>query len=207
MFGISRNVLLHFLLIFSPASLAASSVLILLSEVEATAQSFYNVTITGDVLQRSFTRTGVVAICPTLIQNGSQNGSNIVDIALISGNPAGIPEPGAIWFSTNSGLVGGRARLDMAFVAYNNSTRTIDIRPDGQIAATGTNLFTASSGVVATPFTINNGQMLLQFDPTFRQINGQISVVGAGFTFSPLNQYNATISGSYAGAISCPIPQ
>lgn len=175
---------------------------------EAHSQSFYRGTLRGNVLQRPFLRRALVIVCPRITGATTQNGLNPLDVVLVSGNPAVTPELGAIQFTTNTALLGGAARLDMAFVGYNRTgQRIMNIFPDGRIAATGLNTFTALPGFTRTRYRIYRGQVAFQFTPNFRGLRGRINLLGAGVTFSPGNQYNAIFNGTYGGRFNaCPRP-
>jgi len=158
----------------------------------------YNVVISGTVLQRSFTRQGQLQIASTVDRIGTQNGINPNDIFLVSGNPGGTPDVGAIWYMTNSAFINPRgALIDTSFVSFNPSNRIFTIRPDSRVAGIGVNLFTASSSFIsATPFQIYDGSLQVQVSGDLKTVNGVINVVGRGYTFSSQNQYIASFRGT-----------
>jgi hypothetical protein len=153
----------------------------------------YNVTISGAAGGRSFERTGTVRVLGTVASVGTTNGVNPVDVCLVSGFPAAQPEPGAIWYGSNSACVpwASAAHLDLGYVTVDGATVTVE--PDARIAATGGNNYTAYGGLAACPYFPVSGRMSVTFrdDGT---VTGSIDVVGYGAGCGNTN-YQARING------------
>ena len=160
---------------------------------------YYNITLQGTVLGRPFARQGLLVFTTPIIgATGTTNGANPLDVAFVSGNPATSPEIGAIQFSTNTLLLGGRAALDMAYVS---STRTcVSINPDPSLSATGLNVFNALSGLTADAYQIFSGTIQICSQDGFQTISGTIDILGTGALFHSNSPYRATVSGSFAGS-------
>lgn len=176
--------------VFSPAQATTPK-----ASASAAARSFlrYQVTITGSAGGRAFTRTGTLTVTSTITNVGTTNGVNPLDVVLTSGTPVTSPQTGAIQYATNTYLLGGSAQLDMSYVSYNQSTRTISIQPDGRLAATGLNCFNVANGLTASLYLVNSGQMNVTLSSNGQRVTGTINFVG--YAFGPGLPYQATISG------------
>ncbi|NUR29863.1 MAG: hypothetical protein HOV83_29105 [Catenulispora sp.] len=158
------------------------------------AQGQYVVTLSGVVGGNAFQRTAIVLIHSTVTTVGTTNGVNPVDVCLISGNPGGVPETGAIWNSSNSACDPGAssAALDMAFVTVDGTTVTV--KPDVRMAAAGANVFTARPGITACPYFPYSGAMTVTTGPG-GTLTGAIDVVGYSSADCQGAEYQAQISG------------
>lgn len=165
------------------------------SETEAasrTPSGSYDVTLSGSVSGTSFRRSATLRIVETISSTGTTNDVNPVDVCLVSGNPAGQPQPGAIWFGSNSGCApgAGAAHLDLATVDVDGDTVTVE--PVENMAATGGNVFTSSSSITACPFFPVSGRLRVTAGGS---VSGRIEVTGYGGAFCGKTVYEATISG------------
>ncbi|MEU5258261.1 hypothetical protein [Amycolatopsis sp. NPDC021455] len=162
------------------------------TEAPRTPSGSYDVTISGSVSGTSFRRSATLRIVETISSTGTTNDVNPVDVCLVSGNPAGRPQPGAIWFGSNSGCVpgAGAAHLDLATVEVDGDTVTVE--PVENMAATGGNVFTSSSSIAACPFFPVSGRLRVTAGGG---VSGSIEVTGYGGAFCGNTVYNATISG------------
>ncbi|MEH2316221.1 hypothetical protein [Nostoc sp.] len=163
--------------------------------VSTASAALYNVVISGNVIGYPFQRTGQLFTANT-VTNVTQNDINPIEVAISSGNPFSAPDTGAIWFATNNTFLDSSSTLDLAYVNFstdNVNTSITTIYPDQRIAATGSNIFTAITGITATPYTIYGGEIQLQFYNNFNNVSGTINVVGKGVAFG--NMYQANISG------------
>ncbi|MFD2419689.1 hypothetical protein [Amycolatopsis pigmentata] len=120
---------------------------------------------------------------------------NATDVCLISGFPAGQPDVGAIWLSSNSGCDpdASAADIDLAFVTVD--ANTITIKPDERVAATGGNNFTSSSDYIwACLFNPVAGQLRVTIGDG-GGVRGSVDVTGYGGASCGNSDYHATISG------------
>ncbi len=155
----------------------------------------YDIQLQGAVNGLPFTRSGGMAIGPTVTQ-ATTNGVNPIDLCLASGSPFITPERGAIWFATNSVCANANgALLDLAFVAANRAAGTTTIRPDPALSATGVNGFNGSSGYTAAIWQIFDGTMTLRFQGQGQTVTGTLDLLGTGAIFHSENTYKATLSG------------
>jgi hypothetical protein len=115
----------------------------------------------GEVQGQPFQRQAFIYLTTPLSAAGTTNGVNPFEVAIISGNPPATPEPGVIWFTTNSALLGGMAALDLAYVSYDPTQALILLQPDPNLSATGLNVFTAFAGVTADIYQIFSGSIYL----------------------------------------------
>src|SRR5262249_5793409 len=115
-------------------------------------------------------------------------------VCLISGNPGGVPEVGAIWNSSNSACDphATSAALDMGFVTVNGSTVTL--QPDERMAATGANVFTSQPGIAAFPYFPVSGAMTVTAN-TDGTLTGTIDIVGYSGAIDGSARYQAQING------------
>ncbi len=160
----------------------------------------YEVTISGSVSGRPFTRTGYVVLSPS-ITNVTTNGINPLDVWLTSGNPLAAPEVGAISFATNNLYLGSLSRVDLAYVSYDGASRTITVQPDPNYAGLGANVFNNSSGLLGGIYQIYAGTMQLQLSEDARAITGSIGVVGKGAYYYTQVPYQGTITGRFVGTV------
>lgn len=162
--------------------------------------SVYNVIIQGQALDISFQREGQLLITQVPIgPAGTQNGINPFEVFLISGNPGGSPESGAIWFMTNNAFLGSDSQIDLAFTTFDPETQIITVQPDPNLSAVGANVFNARSGLLANAYQIFDGAMQIQSQDNWQTITGQINILGTGAIFHSNSPYTAVISGTYAG--------
>jgi hypothetical protein len=161
--------------------------------------NYYNITLQGIVLGRSFARQGVLAFTTPLIGSaGTTNGPNPFEVAIVSGNPPVTPETGAIQFTTNTLLLGGKAAIDMAYVSVANNCAVV--RPDPNLSAVGLNVFNALSGLTADMYQIFSGTIQICSNDNFQTITGSINVLGTGAIFHSNTPYQARLSGRFAGS-------
>ncbi|WP_214108162.1 hypothetical protein [Acrocarpospora catenulata] len=159
------------------------------------ARGTYTVTMSGIAGWTEFRREGTVYIVDTVAEVGTTNGVNPVDVCLVSGMPAALPEVGAIWFGSNSGCIPGTsaADFDMTYVELNGSTVTV--QPDDRMAATLANGFTVTNDFIgAFIFAPVSGQMTLttESDGT---LTGTIDIKGYPGQGTGTAVYQAQISG------------
>jgi hypothetical protein len=162
--------------------------------------SIYNVVIQGQALDIPFQRQGMLLITQVPIgTEGTQNGVNPFEVFLISGNPGGAPESGAIWFMTNNAFLGGDSQIDLAYTTFDPETQIIAVQPDPNLSAVGANVFNARSGLLANAYQIFDGTMQIQSPDNWQTIAGQLNLLGTGAIFHSNSPYIAEISGTYAG--------
>jgi hypothetical protein len=155
----------------------------------------YDVQLQGNVNGVPFSRTGGMAVGPT-VTAATSNGVNPIDLCLGSGSPFITPELGAIWFSTNTVCVNSSgARLDMAFVSADPQAGVVTIRPDPNTSATGANGFSQSSGLTGAVWQIFDGAMTVSFQGNGETVTGTIDFLGTGAIFHSQNRYTATLTG------------
>jgi hypothetical protein len=162
--------------------------------------SIYNVVIQGQALDIRFQRQGILLITQVPIgAAGTQNGVNPFEVFLISGNPGGAPESGAIWFMTNNAFLGSDSQIDLAYTTFDPETQIITMQPDPNLSAVGANIFNARSGLLANAYQIFDGTMQIQSRDNWQTIAGQVNLLGTGAIFHSSSPYIAEISGTYAG--------
>jgi hypothetical protein len=162
--------------------------------------SIYNVIIQGQALDIPFQREGTLIITQVPIgTEGTQNGVNPFEVFLISGNPGGAPESGAIWFMTNNAFLGSNSQIDLAYTTFDPETQIITVQPDPNLSAVGANVFNARSGFLANAYQIFDGAMQIQSLDNWQTITGQVNILGTGAIFHSNSPYIAEISGTYAG--------
>jgi hypothetical protein len=162
--------------------------------------SIYNVIIQGQALDIPFQREGTLIITQVPIgTEGTQNGVNPFEVFLISGNPGGAPESGAIWFMTNNAFLGSNSQIDLAYTTFDPETQIITVQPDPNLSAVGANVFNARSGFLANAYQIFDGAMQIQSLDNWQTITGQVNILGTGAIFHSNSPYIAEISGMYAG--------
>jgi hypothetical protein len=154
----------------------------------------YDVTIGGTAGGQSFRRTGTVRIVATISRIGTTNGVNPIDVCLVSGMPAADPQPGAIWFGSNSGCNPGAnaADIDLGYVEVAGARVTL--RPDERIAATLGNHYTVSSGLAACPYAPVSGTLQVDAGPD-GSLSGSVDIVGYGGAFCGRTAYRADLTG------------
>lgn len=162
--------------------------------------SIYNVVIQGQALDIPFQRQGMLLITQVPIgTEGTQNGVNPFEAFLISGNPGGAPESGAIWFMTNNAFLGSDSQIDLAYTTFDPENQIITVQPDPNLSAVGANIFNARSGLLANAYQIFGGNMQIQSLDNWQTIGGQVNILGTGAIFHSNSPYIAQISGTYAG--------
>ncbi|WP_372670877.1 hypothetical protein [Amycolatopsis kentuckyensis] len=162
-------------------------------EARSTASGSYDVTISGSVSGHSFRRSATLRVVGTISSSGSTNDVNPVDVCLVSGNPAAQPQPGAIRFGSNSGCLPGSGAADLDLASVEADGGSITVEPVENIAATGGNVFTASSSIAACPYYPVSGRLRVTIDDG--DVSGSIEVTGYGGAFCPSTTYDAKISG------------
>jgi hypothetical protein len=110
------------------------------------------------------------------------------------------PEPGAVWFSTNSALLGGTAALDPPYVSYDPTQALILLGPDPNLSAAGLNVFNAFSGVTSDIYQAFSGPISLWSQDGFATILGQVNVLGTGAIFHSNTPDVAFLSGRFIGS-------
>lgn len=155
---------------------------------------------------------GTLVLLPTQDASGAtfDNGINPIDVGLFAGNPPASPQPGAIWFATNTSVfreVGignvsqGLAAIDTAFVDFDTTSRTLSVVADGNFAGlpaarTGQlNVFTMYGGVAAFPYQILLGSMSVQLQDAGQTIVGALDFAGTGYLNSNSARLIVTFSG------------
>jgi ribosomal protein S8E len=186
----------------------------------------YNVNISGSTSNGgSFSRTAAVIVDPTITAAGAinlNNGVNDREVGIVSGFPGGNPEPGAIWFFTNTAMCRPlgtncnstpvNAALDVVFTQITGNKLTVTV--DGTVynnTAAGNiltanllNNFSARSGVTASFYQIVSGTIELTFNNNGQNITGTINITGtSGLGGVGTSTYTATITGSCASGSTC----
>jgi hypothetical protein len=169
-------------------------------DAQAGEYFLWNVVLQGESQGVSFQRQASVAITTPIDPSGSTNGANPFEVLIVSGDPGANPESGAIWFSTNSALLGGQAQVDMAYVDFDPNQSLLYVRPDPSLSAVGINVFNAYSGVTADVYQIFDGAIYLWSQDGFTTIEGWIDILGTGAIFHSNTSYRAYFSGSFAGS-------
>lgn len=187
--------------------------------------TYYQIDIEGETWT-PFSRSGCFFVSPTTDLTPSvnfNNGLNERELGFVSGFPAGNPQPGALWFFSNTaacqyGNVGCNstpinAALDIAFVDVNESSRTISVRIDGQVKGNATagniltanylNNFTANSGITATLYQVATGTFTLKFSSDGEKVTGTIDITGGNFNGTGTAPYKATFSGKKGSVSNC----
>jgi hypothetical protein len=159
------------------------------------ADGTFDVSISGTVSGRSFTRSATLTIRPTITSEGTTNGVNDVDVCLVSGSPGAEPDVGAIWFGSNSACDPGArsADIDLGYVEVDGDT--ITLKPDERLAATDANNFTSSSGLAACLFAPVSGELSITTDVD-GSVSGSLDVSGYGGALCGNSRYEADVSGS-----------
>lgn len=183
------------------------------SVVVPTGPVFYQVALAGATPYGEFRREGLLLVEPPLDTSGVNfdNGINARDVGLISGNPPGVPEVGAIWYATNTGVYGQMglgasvaqdlALLDTAYVTADEAGGLLSVVVDGQFwglpaaRSSQLNCFTPSSGLLAFIYQIIQGGMSLQFSPDATTVAGAIDFVGNGYIEPGTSRYVANFEG------------
>jgi hypothetical protein len=168
-------------------------------EAQAGQYFLWNVVLQGESQGVRFQRQALVAITTPLSSAGTTNEPNPFEVVIVSGNPGAYPESGAIWFTTNSSLLGGQAGLDMAYVYFDSNQSLVYVRPDPNMSAVGINVFNAYSGLTADMYQIFDGAIYLWSRDGFATIEGWIDILGTGAIFHSNTPYRAYFSGAYAG--------
>ena len=155
---------------------------------------------------QAFNRTGYLYLTNTITTRGVSGDVNGLDFFLVSGNPAGAPSPGAIYFTTNSLAArdGSRtfrtAMLDLAAMVR-VSGRSVTVTPFTVLTRQYLS-FTASNRITASLYMIEGGSMNILFNNNLTAFNGSIALLGraAWYPSSPQVRYSATITGVYIGS-------
>lgn len=156
----------------------------------------YEVTLAGTAGGTAFERTARLRVLDTITEIGITNDLNAVDVCLVSGEPAGRPEAGAIWYGSNSNCRPSNTgtAMDLGYVTVNGGTITVE--PDERIAATLSNNFTTSDDYLhAGLYAPVGGSLRVELD-TDGTVSGTVDLqgyVGAGYGNAT---YRASISGS-----------
>jgi hypothetical protein len=153
----------------------------------------FDVTISGTVSGKQFTRSGTLRILPVITTVGTANGVNDVDVCLVSGYPAAQPGVGSVWFGSNSACDpgAGHGHVDLGYVAVDGSTVTL--KPDERVAAMQANNFTSSAGIAACLFAPLSGELSLDTDG--RSVSGSVELSGYGGAICGNSTYHADVSG------------
>jgi hypothetical protein len=162
--------------------------------------------IPGIVGAQPFDRSGYLYLTSTITTRAVAGDVNGLDFFLVSGNPAGSPSPGALYFTTNSlaarnGSLSFRtSMLDLAMTVRVNG-RSVMVTPFTTLTRQWL-LFTARSGVTASPYMIEGGSINLLFNSSSTAFSGSIALIGraAWYPSSQPVPYNATITGTYLGS-------
>lgn len=162
-------------------------------EARRSTTGSYDVTLSGSVSGHSFRRSATLRVVDTISSSGTTNDVNPVDVCLISGSPAGQPQPGAIRFGSNTGCLPGSSSADLDLASVDTDGDTITVEPVENMAATGGNVFTSSSSVAACPFFPKSGRLRVTVGDG--DVSGSIEVTGYGGAFCGNTVYDAKISG------------
>jgi len=173
--------------------------------------TYYQITIDGATTHQQFRRVALLLVTPPLqrTQVNFDNGQNARDLAIRSGNPSGAPEPGAIWFATNTSLYDAvgipsnidASNIDVAIVSVNegqNLLRTVlDGRVGGLPAARSTvlNNFNSRGGLTAGVYQIIQGEIRSQFSPDGQTVQGEMNLIGNGYIEPGQYRYVARFAG------------
>ncbi|SIR66927.1 hypothetical protein [Natronorubrum thiooxidans] len=157
-----------------------------------TEPALYQIRMAGQTSFEEFDREGQFFVTPPVGQN--QSGPR--DVAVISGNPLGAPESGALAFYTNTALrtvlnTGGDRTLNDAAIpigsvqvddasgllrAEHIEDLGVDL-PPGVTAGLQVNIFTPRSGIVAPLYEVGAGIVDAQFH-SGNQVDGTMEFVG-----------------------------
>ncbi len=193
------------------------------SEEELESRSFkiwrYNIKMDGKTFNAyPFSRSGQLTVTTEIKAAGTKNlnnGKNSHEVGFKSGNPAGSPSAGAIWFGSNTALckyqnmdcniVPQNAAIDLVYTKWLNSY-TLQIDIDGRYfngTAGGTSLlgflnnFNAKSGITASKYRVISGRIILKFSGN--NVTGTINISGSTLSgYLDGCPYVATFSGSLA---------
>lgn len=151
----------------------------------------YQIRMVGQTPYGQFDRTGLIYISPSL----EMTPSNPRDIALVSGNPKGAPEIGAMEFYTNTymlkvlnrggspGLVDGRIKIGTVQIDESSGLLQAQPRydqgfnPIGVPVGLQVNIFTPQAGIVAPLYEMTDGRLDIQFRDG-NQISGAMEFTG-----------------------------
>lgn len=155
---------------------------------------------------QAFNRTGYLYLTNTITTQGVSGDVNGLDFFLVSGNPAGAPSPGALYFTTNSLAALGGSRtfrtsmLDLAAMVRVRG-KSVTVTPFTVLTRQYLS-FTASSRITASLYMIEGGSINLLFNSNSTAFNGSIALLGraAWYPSSPQVRYSATITGTYLGS-------
>jgi CARDB/Secretion system C-terminal sorting domain len=186
----------------------------------------YDISLSGSTSNGgNFSRTGRMIVDPRITAAGGvnlNNGPNDREVGIVSGFPAGTPEPGAIWFFTNTAMCRPlgtgcnstpvNAALDVVFTSI--SANKLTIRLDGTVygnAGAGNvltanllNNFSARGGITASLYQIISGTIELTFSNNGRTVSGTIDITGtSGLGGVGTSSYFANVSGTCASGATC----
>ncbi|WP_066373044.1 hypothetical protein [Herbidospora mongoliensis] len=119
-----------------------------------------------------FTRQGELRI-------RKSTGGQPFDWCLRVGNPVGTPAPGAIWFASNASCLGGAE--DDVYAQWETDGDQTVLTPVSQTTKE-MNFFTVTSGVMATAYTPDRGE--IRFTADGSRLEGAISLQGVDGTGS-----------------------
>lgn len=184
------------------------------SLVVPTGPVFYRVVLAGATPRGGFRREGLLLVEPPLDTSGINfdNGINARDVGLISGNPPAVPEVGAIWYATNTGVYSRMglgasvsqdlALLDTAYVTADEAGGLLNVVVDGQFwglpaaRSSQLNCFTPGAGLLASIYQIIQGGMTLRFSEDATAVAGTIDFVGNGYIEPGSSRYVASLEGA-----------
>jgi hypothetical protein len=153
----------------------------------------FDVTLSGSVSGRPFSRSAVMLFARTVDRVATTNGVNRAEMCLASGFPAGRPETGAIRYGTNSACFRSRgASIDTSYVTVTGSTYIA--RPDPRLTSTYLNTFTSSPGIASSIFSAQSGSIALRFGRG-GTIRGTIALHGYCGGLCGETDYFARVSG------------
>jgi hypothetical protein len=179
----------------------------------------YNIKLDGKTFNAyPFSRNGQLTVTTGIKAAGSKNlnnGINSHEVGFKSGNPAGSPSAGAIWFGSNTALckyqnmdcniVPQNAAIDLVYTKWLNSN-TLQVDIDGRCfsgTAGGTSLlgflnnFNAKSGIIASKYRVISGCIILKFSGN--NVTGTINISGSTLSgYLDGCPYVATFSGKKA---------
>lgn len=193
------------------------------SDDELESRSFsiwrYNIKMDGKTFNAyPFSRSGQLTVTTGIKAAGTKNlnnGVNSHEIGFKSGNPAGSPSAGAIWFGSNTALckyqnmdcniIPQNAAIDLVYTKWLNSN-TLQVDIDGRYfsgTAGGTSLlgflnnFNAKSGITASKYRVISGRITLKFSGN--NVTGTINISGSTLSgYLDGCPYVATFSGKKA---------
>lgn len=154
----------------------------------------YEVTISGTVDNRPFTRGGALFIKSTSIEDVEGAGVNEVNFWLVSGKPSGAAGTGAIWLASSDVFYGGLESKEFATVWAESDA--IEAHFGAEASNPNDNALSVSAN------QRENVVQLLEGHASFRlqldgQVEGNLHIVGLNSSSQMPLSYAATISGTY----------